>query len=186
MASKDFGNTAFIFSHYNRVKNEPQIFTIKCKETVKGDYPTDADLISTNEVSHLPVVSDGQDTFADRLIFGSLYRNMTKVKLHIVQYLFKTMKPKKSKKDQILKDVTNFDFLKEIMVEDLHSIKFRELSLQEAVDFCALLIKIVMDIQIYTEKIPTVGGLIKIATIDKEHGFQWVAGEKIASPKIIL
>ena len=75
--------------------------------------------------------------------------------------------------------------MKELIQKDIFYIKFRELSVQEAVDLAALLIKIVMEIQIYTEKIPTVGGLIRLAVITKEKGFEWVSGDKIIVPKFI-
>lgn len=180
------GETDFIFSHYNRTKNEPQVFIIKIKKIDKDKYdPADTTLVTYEERTSLGIITDGQDTFVDRLIFGSLYTNMHRIKKGVLNYIFKKCKPKKTKKDEITKEINHIDFLKDTVTGDVFSIKFRELSLQEAVDLVSLLIKIVMDIQVYTEKIPTVGGVIRLAVISKDKGFEWISGDKIIPPKII-
>lgn len=178
--------TSFIFSHFNRLTNKAQVFSIKITPKIKGIYPQTEDLVSYNEMSHLKIVTDGQDTFVDRLIFGSLYTKIVDVKSEFSDYVIKEVKPQKTKKAKIISDINNPDFLKSLILKDLFSVKFRDLSLQEAVDFASLLIRIVMDIQIYTEKIPTVGGLIRLAIISKDQEFKWVSGDKIVTPKIIL
>jgi hypothetical protein len=178
--------TDFIFSHFNRTKNAPQIFLIKIKKISKDKFdPDDKEMVTYADRTHLKILTDGQDGFVDRLIFGSLYTNVTQVKEEMLKYILKTFKPKAAKKKDVIETINSFDFLQDIVSEDVFSIKFRELSLQEAVDLAALLIKIIMDIQVYTEKIPTVGGLIRLAVIDKEKGFKWIAGNEIIPSKII-
>jgi len=59
--------------------------------------------------------------------------------------------------------------------------KLSELSLQQAVDLANLLMKIEIDFQTYTENISTVGGVIKIAIIDK-NGFRYISGHEIIKP----
>jgi hypothetical protein len=182
----DCGETDFIFSHFNRFKNTPQIFLIKIKQLSKDKHnPADPEIVTYSERTHLKILTDGQDGFVDRLIFGSLYTNTTQIKQHFLNYILKTCKPKGAKKKEIIETITKFAFLETIVTADVFSIKFRELSLQEAVDLAALLIKIIMDIQVYTEKIPTVGGLIRLAVIHKETGFSWISGDKILPSKII-
>jgi len=56
--------------------------------------------------------------------------------------------------------------------------KLRDLSLQQAVDLASLLMRIEIDIQKYTENIPSVGGVIKLAVIDAD-GFRYIAGNEI-------
>lgn len=180
------GETDFIFSHFNRTKNEPQIFLIKIKQLSKDKHnPADPEIVTYSDRTHLKILTDGQDGFVDRLIFGSLYTNTTQIKKHFLDYILKTCKPKGVKKKEIIDTITGFAFLEKIVTQDVFSIKFRQLSLQEAVDLAALLIKIIMDIQVYTEKIPTVGGLIRLAVIHKETGFSWISGDKILPSKII-
>lgn len=181
------GETDFIFSHFNRTKDEPQIFLIKIKQlSMDKNNSTDPDIITYSDRTHLKILTDGQDGFVDRLIFGSLYPNTMLIKKHFLDYILKTCKPKGLKKKEVVDTINEFAFLEKIMMEDVFSIKFRQLSLQEAVDLAALLIKIIIDLQVYTEKIPTVGGLIRLAVIHKETGFCWISGDKILPSKIIL
>ncbi|WP_394774978.1 hypothetical protein [Flavobacterium sp.] len=182
----DCGETDFIFSHYNRAKDIPQIFLIKIKSLSKDKHDTaDPDIVTFNDRTHLKILTDGQDGFVDRLIFGSLYTNTVEITDHFLNYILKTCKPKGAKKKEIIDAVNHFDFLQKIVSKDVFAIKFRQLSLQEASDLAALLIKIIMDIQVYTEKIPTVGGLIRLAVIHKDTGFNWISGDKILPSKII-
>jgi len=59
-----------------------------------------------------------------------------------------------------------------------------ELSLQQATDLAALLMRVEMDFQKYTEDIPTVGGVIKLAIINS-MGFRFISGEDILKPRNI-
>lgn len=186
LKERDFGDTAFIFSHFNRKENKPQAFHIQINQLTKGDYDiSSSDIITYQDRSYLKILTDGQSGFVERLIFGSLYKNVTEIKKQFIDYILKTFKPNKGKKKAIIDYIKDFEFLRETVQDDVFSLKFRELSLQEAVDLAALLVKITMDIQVYTEKVPTVGGLIRLAIISKEKGFEWISGNKIASSKII-
>jgi len=186
LATYNVGATDFIFSHFNRAKNEPQVFVIKIKKTDKGAFNKDKpELVSWDDRTNLGIITDGQDTFVDRLIFGSLYTNMGNVKRGIIEYIVTKFNLEGEDTDNLIKEVTHQDFIRPIITQDIFNIKFRELSLQEAVDLATLLIKIEMDIQIYTEKIPTVGGLIRLAVISKDKGFQWISGDKIINPKLL-
>lgn len=186
LKSYDCDETDFIFSHFNKKENKPQLFLIKVKSLSKDRFDqADSEIVTFSNRTHLKILTDGQDSFVDRLIFGSLYVNITDIKDHFLKYILKNCKLKGFKKKEIIDTVNDFSFLENIVKEDVFSIKFRELSLQEAVDLATLLIKIIMDIQVYTEKIPTVGGLIRLAVIDKETGFHWISGDKILPSKII-
>lgn len=187
LATKNLSTTSFIFTYYDRVSDAANLYSIKISENPKGAYAlTHPNMVSFTNYSHLKILTDGQDAFIDRLIFGSLYTNMQAVKRGFLDYLYKELKLSNAKKTKITADITHPDFLKATIVKDVFSVDFRELSLQEALDFAALLVRIVMDIQVYTEKIPTVGGVIRLASIRKDVGFEWVAGNTIATPKIIF
>lgn len=186
LKTRPLSNTSFIFSHYNNIEDKPQIFNIIINEAAKDqDISKNADAITFADRSYLKIVTDGQDTFVDRLIFGSLYRKAYDVKQIFKEYVVKKLKPKKEKKNEIIDCIDHIDFLRDTVQADIFSIQFRELSLQEAVDLASLLMKIVMDIQVYTEKIPTVGGLIRLAVIKKGKGFDWISGHEIIKPRII-
>lgn len=179
--------TDFIFSHFNIQSNEPQIFVIKIKESNKDSFdPADLELVKYDDQTNLGIVTDGQDSFVDRLIFGSLYTNVSEIKIQLLNKVIETLNLEGEAKQKIIAAIDDFEFLKETVTKDMFSINFRELSLQEALNLAALLIKIVMDIQVYTEKIPTVGGLIRLAVIHKDAGFEWISGNKIEPSNIIV
>ena len=178
--------TEFIFSHYNTFLNKPQVFVVKIKELQKDNFDeNDPELITYADQSNLKIVTDGQDTYVDRLIFGTLYNNIVTVKGEVLDCVIKTLGLNEDDSRKITDSISNFSFMQNTVLDDMFSIRFRELSLQEALDLAALLIKIVMDIQVYTEKIPTVGGLIRLAVIRKDTGFDWISGHDLKPSKII-
>lgn len=59
--------------------------------------------------------------------------------------------------------------------------KLKQLSIQQAVNLAFLLMKVEIEFQQYTKDIPAVGGVIKIATIDK-NGFKFIGGNDIKVP----
>ena len=186
LIDNNFSSFEFIFSHYNRRENKPQVFVVKTIDIDKDDFdPDNSEIIKYEDQSNLGIVTDGQDTYVDRLIFGTLYTNAIQVKREILAKVISTLKLTKPKQKQISDAILDFEFLRSTVAKDMFSINFRELSLQEAINFAALLLKIVMDIQVYTEKIPTVGGIMRLAYIHKEKGFHWVSGDVLETPKII-
>lgn len=181
-----FSPFEFIFSHYNTRDNKPQVFVIKTKFLDRENFdPLDPEIITFADQSHLGTVTDGQDTYVERLIFGTLFTNVIQIKQEVIQKITETLDLSEEQRELITNGIKDFEFLKETVFKDMFGINFRELSLQEAINFAALLLKIVMDIQVYTEKIPTVGGIMRLAYIHKEHGFKWVSGDTLEVPQII-
>ena len=62
--------------------------------------------------------------------------------------------------------------------DDMKINRLADLSLQQAVDLASLLMKIEINFQKYTENIPTVGGVVKLAIINKD-GFKFISGNEI-------
>lgn len=181
-----FSPFEFIFSHYNRKDNKPQVFVIRTKFLDKDSFdPQDPEIITVVDQSHLGIVTDGQDTYVERLIFGTLFTNINQVKQEVIQKVIETLNLQPEQQEQIKGNIEDFEFLKDTVTKDMFCINFRELSLQEAINLSALLLKIVMDIQVYTEKVPTVGGIMRLAYIHKEHGFNWLTGDELEIPQII-
>lgn len=184
--TNDFPYTDFIFSHFNVSKNESQIFLIKIKGIEMNCFdPNDPNLIEVSNQSHLGIVTDGQNNFVERLIFGSLVSTVDTVKSVLIKDVIAILGLKDEQIEKLTNHINSFECLKQTVLDDMFSINFRQLSLQEALDLAALLIKIVMDIQIYTEKIPTVGGLIRLAVIHEERGFEWISGNNLIPSNII-
>lgn len=183
-----YGNmesTVFIFSHFNQQLIKPQIFKIKIDKTKIDEItpPNTKDFVTYNDETSYGIVTDGQDIMIDRLLFGSLYKNSW------LQYLLaaaisKEMRFKKKTRDKIVAFLRSKNLWESAIKEEINYIKRRPLSLQEAVEFAALLVRVVINIQAYTEKIPTVGGVIKLAVIDK-NGFNNISGHEIIKPSFI-
>lgn len=91
-----------------------------------------------------------------------------------MNYLESTLIPK----DYINNLLTSPDVITKTIQDDMKIGKLTDLSLQQAVDLARLLMRIEMDFQKYTENVPTVGGVIKIATID-EKGFKFIKGSDV-------
>ncbi|MDO3641776.1 hypothetical protein [Mucilaginibacter sp. L3T2-6] len=186
LGQNHFSPFEFIFSHYNRRENKPQVFIIRTKFLEKDNFDeNDPDIITVTDQSNLGIVTDGQDTYVDRLIFGTLYTNINQVKREVIDKVVDVLQLDEAQQGIVNTEIQKFEFLQNTVTKDMFSINFRELSLQEAINFAALLLKIVMDIQVYTEKIPTVGGIMRLAYIHKERGFHWVTGNSLEIPKIM-
>jgi hypothetical protein len=84
---------------------------------------------------------------------------------------------------KIWEDLTKGDGFRELF-EDMKMFQISQLSLQQAVDLACLLMRLEVDFQSYTRNIPTVGGIVKLATID-ENGFKWLSGRDVSKPKYI-
>lgn len=182
----DLTSTQFIFSHFNTSEGISQIFLIEVKGIVKDIFQeNDPNLIVCQDQTYLGIVTNGQNTFVDRLLFGSLIDHIADVKSEIINKVVRILNLNDVNKKVLTQSINDADFLKQMVVDDIFSIKFRELNLQEALDLAALFIKIVIDIQVYTEKIPTVGGLIKLAYIHEEKGFNWISGHNLIASKMI-
>jgi len=128
---------------------------------------------------NIKVVCDGQNRISERILFGD-FNAAFDLMPKIVQRVAKDFKLPADKVGQeywssILEDES---IINEQMWSEAKINKLTGLSLQQAVDLANLLMKTEIDIQKYTENIPTVGGIIKITVIDDE-GFKFVSGNTI-------
>lgn len=183
-----FEETVFIISHYNTIENKPQIFKITFHDITRDEYFADTDKVfwSNSDETSLKLVCDGQNRISDRLLFGTLYGSSTSI---ISKIALKVLDECNIQDEQKRNDIISslFDgqgILFDEIAKDFEIFKIRELSLQEAVNLAGLLMRVVMDFQLYTENVPTVGGVIKIATIDKVNKFKYIAGHEIVSPSL--
>ena len=184
----DIANTTFIFTHYDKSKEATLIYKIDVVPCAKKDIKDD----SFNCVAHkkmddyYKVVCDGQNRISERILFGEIdfFLDITP---KIVKKVIADLKIKEEKLPQNY--VANFlkearGFLPKQFFDDMKVNKLAGLSLQQAVDLAALLMKIEINFQKYTENIPTVGGVIKLAVIYK-NGFRFISGNEILKPENI-
>ncbi|CAG5067493.1 hypothetical protein DYBT9623_00214 [Dyadobacter sp. CECT 9623] len=174
------GRTVFIFTHFDRQRSDSIIFKIETVECSSETYKVPgitAVPIPVRESAK--IVCDGQNRISNGIIYGGIETVIKSVNktigLLITDYGFDGSVLDDSAKGKIFRDCV------ELIDEDIQLKKLSELSLQQAVDLAALLMRIEIDFQKYTANIPTVGGLVKIATINN-GGFRFVTGHRIIRP----
>ncbi len=128
-----------------------------------------------------------QGRFHMMLVALSLYKmglglGLRLTSLMVIKLVFQDLK-QELPDDYVANFFRNHDVLDDTMTESLKIFKLNNLSLQQAVNLAALLMRIERDLQSFTENIPTVGGVIKMAVIDKD-GFRMILGDEIETPSI--
>ncbi|HOE38445.1 MAG TPA: hypothetical protein PLG05_09750 [Bacteroidales bacterium] len=176
--------TTFIFTHFSNKTNKTIIYKVEVlsssqKHINDKDYKF-VTYSATNEYEK--VVCDGQNRISEKILFGDV---LTVFGL-IPRIVFKVAKDFGIDEKNISESYINNlrkdkDIVPPTLFSDMKIFKLGELSLQQAVDLANLLMKLEIDFQNYTEDIPTVGGLIKLAVIDK-NGFRFIAGHEITKP----
>lgn len=171
-------STIFIFTHFVAEDNKTIIYKIETNQASRGDLdnPEFVYVPVPSKEEELKVVSEGQNRIAEKILlggFGTIYE--------IVPILVQKMATDFSItiSADYTKEILDFCMTEEIMSE-VNIIRLTELSLQQAVDLATLLMKIEMAFQKYTRNIPTVGGVIKVAIINRD-GFKFVSGNEIKS-----
>ncbi len=94
------------------------------------------------------------------------------------------IKQKSIPKDYIQKLKQDETIITSDLFKEVKLFQLLELSLQQAVTLACLLMNVEIEFQKYTEKIPTVGGVIKLAIINKE-GFNFLSGDDVKTPNNI-
>lgn len=184
----EISNTTFIFTSYNN-QNETTIIykidVVSCDKTT-SEQENFQTILCNRIDDYYKVVCEGQNRISERILFGEidfLFDITPKIINRVIEDL-------NIDKNQIPDDYVN-DFLgkaKNLLpkqfYDDMKVNKLAGLSLQEAVDLASLLMKIEINFQKFTENIPTVGGVIKLAVIDN-NGFRFITGNAILKPQNI-
>ena len=179
--------TVLIFTHFDKESSQTTIFkaeVIPCQLTMI-DPDTHNCIGLTKMDDYYKVVCDGQNRISDKILWGEVefFHEITpKIVEKVIADLGCQNVPANYVQEFI--DKSRSEILTKQFYDDLKISELGNLSLQQAVDLAALLMAIEMNIQKYTENIPTVGGVIKLATIDR-RGFKWVSGNNIHEPKTI-
>lgn len=174
-------SATFLFTNYNHKKKDIGIYRIYVFPSQKSDLQNkDYKFVGfTKSYDFEKVVCIGQNRISERILFGE-YFAFPEILPNIIKRMtedfgIKETEIPKNYVEQIIED----DAVKKSLMKDIKINRLRDLSLQQAVDLAKLLMRIEMDFQSYTENIPTVGGVIKVAVIDKE-GFRFIAGNTIS------
>jgi len=186
--------TTFIYTHYNKTNHKTIVYKIEVLKSTKKNLDDPAyEFVSYSlEDPDFKVVCDGQNRLTERILFGNREALMTfvpKIVTAVTGHFNITDKmiAEKAKDEEagyFIKVVKECGILNKSFYEDLKINQLSNLSLQQAVDLACLLMKLETDFQKYTKNIPTVGGVIKLATIDGT-GFKWISGDSILKPDYI-
>ncbi len=175
---------AFLISHYNPRKNVSSVYKINIRaSSQKNLKDNNYNFLEYNKSeAYEKVVCEGQNRISEKILFGdfpAVYNIIPKIadkiagdfsidkKLITREYL-----------DGLRKDQ---NIISSAIFSDMKMFRLSDLSLQQAVDLASLLMRLEIDFQNYTEDIPTVGGVIKLAVIDKK-GFRFISGHEIVKP----
>ncbi len=173
-------NTVLIITNYNPETHLTKVYKLEINETRPAELEDNIECVSINEQPEIStVVCEGQNRISEKILWGDLETVVDFIP-RVARKIFKDFNIDKDKIppnyiEELWKDK---DILHKAFWEDIKIGKLRELSMQQAIDFACLLMKIERDIQKYTENIPTVGGNVKIAIID-DNGFRFISGEDI-------
>jgi hypothetical protein len=174
-------DTILIVTFYNPNTNKTSIFKLTVNACNSKDILNDEFEIVTIEKTpeQFKVVCDGQNRMAERILFGDFnaaFELIPKIIMRVAKDF--AIPEEKIGQDYWVSVLEDEDIVGEQMRAEAKINKLTGLSLQQAVDLANLLMKMEIDIQKYTENIPTVGGVIKLAVID-DDGFRFVSGHSI-------
>lgn len=174
------GKTSFIFSHYDKNKHTTHVFRVWVNESDNSVLQnSDHSFVEYSPAADIEkVVCDGQNRITEGMLYGNYLTT---------EFLFRVLIGKIKEdlaleiSDDYIATLKNEILQSPIIKDTVKMLKLTDLSLQEAVNLANLLMKVEIDFQKYTEDVPTVGGVIKIAVIDN-NGFKFVAGHEITNP----
>jgi hypothetical protein len=171
-------SSIFLFTHYDTRIEQAIIYRIKVAScSIEESDKQATDYVSYQRMTDFhKVVCAGQNRISRRILFGEMD-------------FFNEVIPKVMglcvEKLGIEREHIPIDFMQVIserlppqFYEDMKIRYLENLTLQQAADLALLLMMIETKFQNYTEKIPQVGGTVKLAVIDKD-GFRFVTGHEI-------
>lgn len=176
--------TTLIVTHFNRRSNKTSIYRISILGSSKQDLSNKTHLYiqSNQSQDYETVVCSGQTRISEGILFGDYFSNWDTVPIILDKVADDFCIDKTKITSEYVKKIRDEVNSRPRVIDGMKIFKLRRLSLQQAVDLAWLLMNIEIDFQKYTENIPTVGGLIKLAIIDKS-GLRYVCGNNINKPK---
>lgn len=177
-------STTLIITNYNEKKNETKVYKVSIRSASANQLTQDDfEFVTFSEPSEFEkVICDGQNRISEKILFGD-FPTVFDLIPRIINKVAEDFDIDKSKIDDKYVQSIRADrsIVSTSILSDMKILRLTDLSLQQAVDLASLLMRLEMDFQSYTEDIPTVGGVIKLAVIDKA-GFRFILGDQITKP----
>lgn len=180
---KNIRGSTFLITHYEPVEQKTTIFTIRIKDANRESLEQNEEdfVYYVVEPEFNKVACEGQNRISERILYGDM-RYFAEIVSKVANTVIDDFDINKDKIPEGYFVGLRNKMMTPQIKEDAKVFKLTDLSLQQAVDLAYLLMRIEIDFQKYTENIPTVGGVIKLATIDKD-GFKYISGNDIVKPK---
>lgn len=182
------GDISFIITHFDKNKKKTQIYTVDINSSDKSVIKNGTEfVVYKKKYDWEKVVTDGQNNISSAILLGHL-NSLPVFRKYIVPIIINNI-AKELKIDQtkltenLIQKVGYVDKIPDEIFREVKAFGL-ELSLQQATDLAALLMRVEMDFQKYTEDVPTVGGVIKLVTIN-EKGVDFISGNVILKPRNI-
>ncbi|OOQ60329.1 hypothetical protein [Mucilaginibacter pedocola] len=180
------GYLVFIITHYTPSTHKTTIY----KAII---YPADTNTLEFADHDYVQliteedwnkVVCDGQNKISEKVLLG-IGKELYDIFPTFVNNILSVLAiPKNVIPEDYIALLLKEQYFKDVFFNDVAMFSLNNLSLQQAVDLASLLMRLEVDFQKYTNNIPSVGGVIKLAVIDKE-GFKFISGDSIEPPKHI-
>lgn len=171
-------SSIFLFTHYDMRIEQAIIYRFKIASCSMEDSDKQAaDYVSYQRMTDFhKVVCAGQNRISRRILFGAMdFFNEV-----IPEVMGLCVEKLGIERGHIPDDFMQLvsERLSPQFYEDMKIRYLENLTIQQAADLALLLMMVETKFQNYTEKIPQVGGTVKLAVIDKE-GFRFVTGQEI-------
>ncbi|SDE91337.1 hypothetical protein [Chitinophaga filiformis] len=179
------GRSILLFTHYESITEKTIIYRIVIdKAVVQGIEEREWKYVSYERISEKSyVVIEGQDNISRKILEEKSHSSLDFIPCILEEMMEDFNLPLESITPVYVGQLANKIDLKLGYKKGDSEIQqtLSKLSLQQAVNMAYLFLKLEMTFQTFIEKIPTVGGVIKIAVIDKQ-GFRYVTGHNILKP----
>jgi hypothetical protein len=179
--NKSIDTTILLFTSYSRILNKSFVYKITVNPARDEDLKNvEFEFVSSAiQSENMTVICEGQNKLSERLLLGDFSVIFEKLPSIVKKVAIDFNIPEEQITDEYLFSLLNdSSIMTKESINDIKMLKLRDLSLQQAVDLANLLMRIEIDIQKYTENIPSVGGVIKLAVIDSA-GFRFISGHEI-------
>ncbi|MFD0940193.1 hypothetical protein [Pedobacter boryungensis] len=178
--------TIFLVTFYSPTPNKTTVYKLTVNKATNDSLKDESfEYVSIlQQPDQFKVICDGQNRLAERLLFGDL-NGLFEIIPRIIGKVAKdfSLPAEKVGEEYWMEVIQDKSIIDDKMMQDMKIYRLTELSLQQAVDLATLLMRIEIDIQKYTENIPTVGGVIKLAVIDND-GFRFISGNEIVKHEV--
>jgi 20S proteasome alpha/beta subunit len=177
--------TVFIFTNYEPISNMTTVYKIVVDNPKIGNVKNNEyKYVTYNRIPAADkVICEGQHRISDRILFGNYDYFLSIIPIIMERMIINLNVSLEALSPEYIDYCVNDmeTFLKQQFVDERIMEGLSNLSLQQAVNLAHLLMKIEVNFQKYIDKIPSVGGLIRLAVIDKD-GFRFIAGNDIVMP----